>query len=475
MEPTGRDAELARRRRTAAREWRTAWLAVALALAAVSRTVRADPPLTVVSNPFDNDAAETVLAGYEGPDWLETLHLDGGAKDRHWHSIGAPRIRLRGRIDTDFIWSSQSAANEATFGELEDTVGLRRARIGVEGELSQDSRYIAEIDLASGEVVLRDVWVGWGKLRERSEVRVGHFREPFSLEGGTSANSFAFMERSPINQLDPARNWGVGYFRCSPDEDSTFAVGVFHSGTDSSDLQSGEGSDTAVTARWTMLPWSESGGERLMHLGIALSARVPDRDVVVIKQSPHSPVLDFGDSSASPFVRTIRIPANFQQRFNAQWALVNGPFSMQAEWYGSLIDQTGGPPVFLHGSYLNAGYFLTGEHRSYHSESGVFGGVIVARPVLPSLSLESKDIPRGLGAWELTARFGYLDFLDLDIPRGSQGQLVGVRLPEATFGVNWYLADRLRVLLNYTLAVPDEPNSGSSTAHLFAMRVGLFW
>src|SRR5688572_5387364 len=58
-------------------------------------------------------------------------------------------IRSRGRIDTDAIWTSQSDANEATFGDLGNAFGLRRAWIGIEGDLAIGGRYVAEIDLAS--------------------------------------------------------------------------------------------------------------------------------------------------------------------------------------------------------------------------------------------------------------------------------------------------------------------------------------
>ncbi|MCY2994007.1 MAG: porin [Planctomycetota bacterium] len=394
---------------------------------------------------------------------------------RDWCAITESAFHLRGRVDSDAIWAGQSPANTATFGDLPDVVGLRRARIGVEGKLGTDSRYIAEIDLASGQVVLRDLFAGWGDLQGSGEFRVGHLREPFSLEGGTSANTFAFLERSPINDLDPARNWGLGYFRCTPAEDSTFAIGVFQSGTDSSDLQGGDGSDTAVTGRWTGLLRYEDEGERLLHVGLALSARLPDRGVVVINQQPSSPLLDLGDSSASPFMPRIRIPADFQQLGNLQLALINGSYWMQAEWYGSLIDQRGGDPIFFQGSHVDAGYFLTGEKRSYQKRNGVFGPVTVERPLLRCFSTPQSCKPLGYGALELTARFSYLDYSDPHTPIGPQGQSVGILLPQATFGVNWYLADRLRVMFNYSYDQPNEPNTGASSASVFAMRLGTFW
>ncbi len=85
-------------------------------------------------------------------------------------------------------------------------------RIGGEGQFGDAGRYVAEIDLASGNVVPRNVFAGFGDVQSDGERRIGHFREPFSLEGGTSANYFAFMERSPINLLDPGATGGWDSF-----------------------------------------------------------------------------------------------------------------------------------------------------------------------------------------------------------------------------------------------------------------------
>jgi len=391
---------------------------------------------------------------------------------REWEIKPQTTIRLRGRIDTDFIWTSQSAANTATFGDLGDAVGLRRARIGVQGNLLS-GHYIGEIDLASGQVVIRDLFIGLGNVDRSGEYGIGHFREPFSLEGGTSANTFAFMERSPINMLDPARNWGLGLFRANLPANSVLAAGVFRAGSDSNDLQGGDGSTVGFTGRLTTAPVNENDGERLIHLGIALSERIPENGVIIINQQPQSPLLDLGDSSTTPFVPSIRIPATFQQLMNLQFAAARGPFWTQAEWYGTLIVQTGDAPVFFHGCHVDCGYFLTGEHRGYLSNGGVFGPVQVNRPFLRGPA--SRDRQHGWGAWELIARFSYLDFFDPNTPVGPNGQLIGITLPESTFGVNWYLADHFRILFNYTYALPDEPNTGTSAANEFATRVAVFW
>jgi phosphate-selective porin OprO/OprP len=381
-------------------------------------------------------------------------------------------LRVRGRLDTDAIWSSQSAANKATFGDQEDVVGLRRARIGVEGEY-RDNPYVAEIDLASGNVVPRDIYMGFGRRQEEGEARTGHFREPFSLEGGTSARQFPFLERSPVNLLDPARSWGLAWFRANPDTNTAWALGLFQAGTGDWDFQGGEGSTVGLTGRLTKALVNENNGERLLHLGLALSARWPENGVIIINQQPRSPLLNLEDSSRSAFMPIIRIPASSEQLINLQFAAAHGPLWTQAEWYGSFIDQTGGGEVFFRGCHFDGGYFITGEHRNYDSSTGTLSYVRVQRPWLNSLAAD--DRPQGWGAWELTARYSYLNFVDPDTPRAPSGQQIGVQLQELRIGLNWYLADRVQWMFNYAYLVPDEVNTGQSAASIFSTRLAVFW
>ena len=95
--------------------------------------------------------------------------------------------------------------------------------------------------------------------------------------------------------------------------------------------------------------------------------------------------------------------------------------------------------------------------------------------MFPALSSGDNRNSRGVRAWELTARFACLDFVDGDTLPETVGQAVGVRLPQATFGTNWYLADWLRLMFDYTYAAPSEANLGGSNASMFGMRLAMFW
>ncbi len=438
-------------------------------LSAATLAVCALANAVVAAVPFEQKTASQTY--FETLGALPVPPDDPEGFPREWKFESGRTFQLRGRIDLDSIWTLQSAGNEFAYGDLGDVVGLRRARIGAQGDLLDDRRYVFELDFAPGVVVPQDVFIGSGLPNEHGERRYGHFREPFSLEGNTSANYFMFMERSPVNDLDPARAWGVCLFRDFDGESRTFALGGFHNGNSQADFDAGNNAAAAITGRWTQAPILEDGGARLLHLGVAISERFAENGVFTINQHPRSSLLDPSNSTLSPFVPEIEIAANFQQLFNLQLATCNGPFWTQAEWYGSIIPPTGGPTVFLRGFYVSCGYFLTGEHRAYQQETGVIGPVSVARPFL--YGAESRGKPHGWGAWELTVRFAYLDYFDL--PPGPLGENTGIRLPQATFGVNWMLADRVRLMFNYSYEAPDEANVGTTEASLFATRLNVFW
>jgi phosphate-selective porin OprO/OprP len=68
-----------------------------------------------------------------------------------------------------------------------------------------------------------------------------------------------------------------------------------------------------------------------------------------------------------------------------------------------------------------------------------------------------------------------MNFQDPDLPTGTAGEAEGIEFPQTTLGVNWYLADHVRILCNYSYCMPGEPNTGTSAANIFATRLSVFW
>jgi phosphate-selective porin OprO/OprP len=386
-----------------------------------------------------------------------------------------PTIELRGRIEADAVMATQSAASRAIIGDLQNGYGFRRARIGAQGRIGTSALWVAEIDFANGNFRARDLYVGLISLPLVQEVKVGYFREPYSLEGSTSSRYITFMERSPLNQFDPARNWGVAGYWWPENERMLFEIGAFRTGTNNGGFSGGDNPNWAVSTRLTGLPVYEDGegGYRLVHIGAAFSQRRPPNGVVQYRPDAQSNLLDVADSPASPFLPTVTIPSNSQQLFNLQAAAVYGPLSVQGEWFATTVQQLDAGMVFLHGFYVYASYFLTGEHRGYDRRVGGFGPVSVHRPLIRL----GHSGATGCGAVELAARFSVADLSSPNLPVSPTpvGSPTGTVLYQSTFGVNWYLNDYTRLMVNYVLSVPAARGFPALPVHGFGIRTAIYW
>jgi len=372
-------------------------------------------------------------------------------------AAGKMSAKVGGRIHVDWAAFSQSEANKVQMGDNLNGVELRRGRIGVKGGGFHVIDYKVEWDFAGNAVSAKDVYLTVNELPILGHVRVGHFKEPFSLEEMTSANYITFMERANPNVLAPNRHLGVMAFDYSQYENMTWAIGAFASES-GVEAQSDHGA-TAVTFRMTGLPWyhEASGGRGLFHIGSGYS---------------------FRDAWDDEFLGNIRPQeAHLAKQFNAlisnvdyvsevcgELAFVYGPFSAQAEYIGAYVADTAGTAANLHSCYAYVSYFLTGEHRPYKRSTGVFTRL---KPLENFFRVRGCDgyVHTGKGAWEVAARWSYLDLTDEAIHLG--------RWSNFTAGLNWYLNPYTRLMWNYVYSdvTPDfMPGQPDSAGQAFMMR-----
>jgi phosphate-selective porin OprO/OprP len=165
-----------------------------------------------------------------------------------------------------------------------------------------------------------------------------------------------------------------------------------------------------------------------VHLGAAYSHGDPEGDDISFSQRPEAHL-------APRFVDTGDIPTDGLDRMGLEAAWGHGPFSLQGEYMRAWVDTSGATPSF-DGYYVQASYFLTGEHRPYKTARGTFDRVRVNRPFLFG--------DGGPGAWEVATRYSAIDLSDEDVRGG--------RLSDVSGGVNWHLDDNVRVSANYVWA-----------------------
>ena len=372
--------------------------------------------------------------------WKEGLHLDS--------VDGAFKLKIGGRIQNDWAWFDQDGALDRQVGNWQDGTEFRRARLYIKGVLYDKVEFKAEYDFADGDSDFADVYLGLKDLPHVGRLRIGHFKEPFSLEYLTESKYITFMERGLPNALVPQRNTGIMVQNHVLDDRATWAFGVFRETDDFGDGDDDGGYN--ITGRITGLPIYEDEGSRLVHLGIAYSHRNPSDNDQRYSQRPES-------NQASELVDTGEFSADDADLVGLEAALVCGPASFQGEYIAAMVDRDAGPDPDFYGLYIQASYFLTGEHREYSRSRGAFTRV---RPNKNFLGEEG-----GLGAWELAARYSHLDLEDAGINGGE--------LDDFSIGANWYLNPNTRVMLNWVFADADDRYDGEG--NILQMRFEIYF
>ncbi len=357
------------------------------------------------------------------------------------------KIKFGGRLMYDIGWidgddlEDHSDLAGSDF-DLEDAADVRRARLYFQGDIYEDLQFKLQFDLADCDADLKDAYLRFKNIPYLGSVTMGHFKEPFSLEELTSSKYITFMERGLPNAMSPGRNVGVMAHNSVLDDRMTWAVGIFRDVDDCGQDDPEENDEDGgynMTARVTAAPWYAEGGRKVLHLGGSYSLRHPQEQSVRFRARPEAHFL------AERFT-DVTFGAEWENRFGAEAALVCGPFSAQAEYMAVVPDAGGEGDVSptLQGAYAYVSYFLTGEHRNYSPSSGTF------KRVRPKKNFRQDG---GLGAWEVGARWSWLDFTDNPLEDTDDGAR---ELNNVTLGVNWYLNPNVRIMWNWVHPVVED-------------------
>ena len=372
---------------------------------------------------------------------------------------GKFKVKVGGRIHFD--WAAVSPDSSLDDNEAAGVYGgnalegngaeFRRARIYISGTLYEDFLFKAQYDFAGGDVDWKDVYLGMKNLPVLGQVLVGQMHEPFSLEELTSSNYITFMERSlATGTFAPSRQTGIRASNSLFDKRMTWAAGLFYGDTDDDgDSNFDDTTNFDATLRLTGLPVYDDGGRRLIHLGLGLSHQFRDEGETTIRYRtrPESHPTDVR------LVDTGNIDVDSADLINPEVAMVWGPFSLQGEYFLSSLDAEAADDPTFHGAYVYGSWFITGENRSYSKSSGKFGRV---KP-------NSSFADGGIGAWEIGARWSWVDLNDEDISGGEQNNF--------TLGLNWYATANYRMMLNYIYAdVEDFGTAEDGNANIIQAR-----
>lgn len=383
---------------------------------------------------------------------------------------GGPRIKSddgnfeiglngRGHLDVHSIYPDQADPDYPPFGSQllsgndRDGFNWRRTYATVTGKIHGiDFKF--ENDFAVNAVSsfphsLREAWIST-KLGP-GQLTFGQFKPYRGLEEITSSNEITLMERPSTSAtgLYSGRQFltGIGYRSMLRDN---LGVGIHVMSLSHFGLPV-EGITYGGRAVW--LPVDKDGNR--LHLGFSISRDTTHRNslsarIVDIYGGRQGITQSLGLAGAG-----FDAPhSNSQSTFSAEAAYAIGPLTLQGEYALSRLNNTHQVSGSLrnstiHAYYVQASWFVTGEHAVYRKDRGAFG----------------KPQPSGKwGALELAGRYDLAENIDQNLianPCGTGTSKCQVQV--ITLGVNWYPYQGVRFMLNYYLSEAQMGYTGLGT------------
>jgi len=432
---------------------------------------------------------------------LAAVEGKGGSSD-------LPLIRLSGFLQLDDGLFSQSPFNRARLGDAQDGVSFRRTRLQAVGKLTEFTGYSIEMDFATvGRPSFFDVWGEQSEIPFFGTIRIGQFRQPGTMDSWTSIRHLEFLERSAaFNATEPFRRVGIMAYAMSDDERTSWAYSVyatgltFFNGVDTTystlgdnrnGAQIGDNGGVSFASRITHLLYYDdlSEGRYLLHIGggynySQVGGSGNRGPFAKTYRSAFFPEFFVGDAVGSgltaagtPLVMDSgRIVANDFSIGHLELAGNAGQAHFQTEAMLTAIDQLGGPTIMQPSAYAQCGYMLTGESIGYLKQAGVLDYNVV--PFTPFFGTGRHGRMAGWGAWELAARWSYVDLSAVNL--NPANQLSNIKGPppspnagvlnESTVALNWWWNRYTRVQFNWIHSMPNYKNYGFAPFDIFGTR-----
>jgi phosphate-selective porin OprO/OprP len=443
---------------------------------------------------------------------------------------GKFKMKIRGRIEADYNKINQDT-HITSFPDVSATE-LRRARLGVEGILYYDWKYLVEVDFANDAVRMRDAYLEYQGLKLDDNpllFRAGNFKTFNTFEEEESANYLDTLERAAfINAWEIDRQIGFGSMYYA--KHFGLAGGVFGErfpSTVDAPLFPGFTGDEDLTmaARAFIAPINRepNGVPQVLHFGASVRNREAGNDQPLFTYGNNARGADLHLANAPDITGRIGDEDTF---WGVEAAALWGPLAVQGE-YGQLnVNLPGGalvrsnppgkgqlatianpfigiPDPTFNGWYVEASWFF-GGHKTYE-QGGKWGRPTIDHPMFHGSG--------GWGALQVVGKFDVLDQSDTtfnnaggcgttrlfpgSVPNAANNQLNSNSIPLCgtmetwSVGLNWWMTEYMRLMFQYSesdlsdypffipanSALPPGKNNGFDNATIkgFGMRMHVDW
>ncbi len=408
---------------------------------------------------------------------VEEIVAEQLAKQAEKKSSSRPTVTVFGRTHLETLLFPDASPgigyfeNPLTGIDPENRIQFRRIRIGVQGDIPQTGTYRVELDFGNPSIpTFRDTYWGFTDLPLLQTTLIGNQKRPLGLDAWNSNSHVIFMERPlPVLAFNPNfRRIGVQTYGHTDNDSFNWQVGLF----ELADIQQtgrylGDSLQWSFNSRVSGTPWYDecSGGRGYLHLGLSNMYAGTDPD-----GGPPASNVNEARFRARPELRTTNrwvdtgIISNTTgfDTMGCECALNLGPWQFVGEYLDTWVDRRGDSSLFFHGAYVQASYFLTGEHEPWDRQTGRLDRV---KPFEDFFLVNRLlgGVGGGWGAWQIAARWSYVDLTDRAIHGGLEHN--------TACALNWYWTPYSKVLFNVVYGQIDQhaPIGGYTSGHFVGM------
>jgi phosphate-selective porin OprO/OprP len=395
-----------------------AWIAFALSV-------------TVASNCF---AEKIYFAGYKGGFYIKS------------EEEGGMELRLGGTFQTDYRYFLEDERADNGFD-------LRRSRLMFRGALTRWFRFGMEFEFQGNET--SNIVEAYSELVNGPHaLKMGQFKEPFSLEWQTRDKALFFAERSMAYSLGPKRDIGLMVHGSAYYDALNYSLGVFNGDGGDGATQGNQEDEPELAGRFVLAPFKNSSVDVFRSFQLGVSGTYAQIDLSNLNLKVKSSGMYGSDRSLYVLNNNTKFGMLYdvedRRRLGVEAAWAWGPMLMQGELvhltYGGLKPAGGSAmDADFSAGYASLSWCLTGERQS------IYGGVV--QPVYP------KDFFNpDLGTWGAFCLSVRLEHFEGDKDWINPASYVSSESADAySLALEWIMFPMVRIILDYSHTEFSDP------------------
>jgi len=355
-----------------------------------------------------------------------------------------------GPYDYRYKFGTQLSYDLAYIDEADSSYSVtdwRRIRVSHSGSFF-DEKLFYELEYSfTGPNHYKDIYFGYkDKIKPlglKYRVKFGNIKIPFSLEKYSSSKNITFMERALTDGYSDNRKLGGEILISKKINNNRINLftSVFSNSVD-------ENIESEVSKPGQAIRLTYSHKFQKQHIA-SIGGAFMNRDM-------KGEDVKFNQASESKFIQekyvSVKIKdVNTLQKVNLESLYIYNNYSLQGE-YTSVRVVAHKDIYTFNAFYLQGSYFIIGKGRKYKMNTSTLGKI---KPV--------KN-----GALELAFRYSYINLND-DGEKAINPEHGGEQ-SDYNFGLNWYLNNEFKVMLNYIIAEPKDTDEYDGRLHIIQLR-----